>query len=171
VEPTLKAIALIEENACSGRIHLEGFRAHAATPEAIPVGHICALEFDWLARASRTDDDLAEADLITPKYGRALACECVWLDLRFRRKEIEGLKADFAALVAGRRIEAPLVSQKQRKARAPKREAVEKVLAQLYPRGVPDQIELPNKVLASAVAKKLSIKVEDTTILRAAGRK
>jgi hypothetical protein len=173
VEPTLKARRFIEQAARADRIHIEGFRGSAAVPEVIPIGHICALEFDWEARRSKTDHDLGEADLIAPMptHGRSLACECVWLDLRFSRKEIEYLKADFAALVAGRRIEAPPGSQKQRKGRAPKREAVEKVLTQLYPTGVPDQTELPNKVLASAVAKKLSIKVDDTTILRAAGRK
>jgi hypothetical protein len=52
-----------------------------------------------------------------------------------------------------------------------KREAVRRVLVELYPDGIPDQAALPNKLLCQAVAARLSFLVSVDTILRAAGRK
>jgi hypothetical protein len=85
-----------KHDARTERIHIEGFRGSSAVPEPVPVGHICALEFDWLARRSKVDDQLGEAVLVAPKDGRALPCETVWHDLRFCRKEIEDAAANFA---------------------------------------------------------------------------
>jgi len=56
VEPTLKAMAFIEHDTRTERIHIEGVRGSSAVPEPVPVGHICALGFDWLARRSKVDD-------------------------------------------------------------------------------------------------------------------
>ena len=89
--PITRAMALIEERARNGELSLWGFRGSAPVPEPIPVQHICALEFDWLAGCSKVDDELGEAALITPEDGRASPCECVWSDLRFSREEIEGI--------------------------------------------------------------------------------
>jgi len=43
VEPTLKAMAFIEHDTRTERIHIEGVRGSSAVPEPVPVGHICAL--------------------------------------------------------------------------------------------------------------------------------
>lgn len=52
-----------------------------------------------------------------------------------------------------------------------KREAARRVLASLFPEGIPDPARLPNKLLCAAVARHLPFSVSDDTILRAAGRK
>lgn len=102
LEPTIDAMRFAENGVRSGHFHLEGFRNGSPEPEPIPVGHTCALDFDWLARASKVDDQLGEADLITPPFGRTLACEPRWLDLRFSRTQIEGAKSNFVASLGGR---------------------------------------------------------------------
>lgn len=60
--------------------------------------------------------------------------------------------------------------------RSPKREAVARALAVLYPAGVPSPAELPNKNLCTAVQnylkeKKLPLLISEDTIEREAGRK
>jgi hypothetical protein len=65
---------------------------------------------------------------------------------------------------------------RKKQARSPgkggkKLEAARRVLAELYPDGVPDQATLPNKALCTAVAKQLPFRIGNNTILRAAHRK
>jgi hypothetical protein len=52
-----------------------------------------------------------------------------------------------------------------------KREAARRVLAILYPNGIPDSATLPNQLLCKAVAPHLPYLIENDTILRAAGRR
>ncbi len=134
VKPTLKAMAFIEDDARTERIHIEGFRGTSAVPEPAPVGHICALEFDWLARRSKFDDRLGEADLVAPNDGRALPCETVWHDLQFSRKEIEDAAANFAPWCQGREVasDTPPALPPQRKRRQSMRAEIEQFLARLY---------------------------------------
>jgi hypothetical protein len=55
--------------------------------------------------------------------------------------------------------------------RGGKAEAVRRVLADLYPGGIPDHASLPSSLLCRAVAARLPFLVSDMTIRRAAGRR
>jgi hypothetical protein len=165
-EPTLKAIAFIEHDARSERIHIEGFRSSSALPEPVPVAHICALEFDWLARPSKVDDERAEADLVAPKDARALRCECVWHDLRFSRKEIEAAAASFATLCQGRQVESD-APPSQRKRRQSMQAEVEQFLTELYKDGSPEWWDWPHTRFDKELRKLRNFGVGIDTIKRA----
>jgi hypothetical protein len=86
---TIKAAPI--EDRCSLRGCSWRFDGSALVPKPIPIQHVCAKEFDWLARRRGVDDQLGKAHPITPEDGRALPCQPVWFALRFSCEEIESL--------------------------------------------------------------------------------
>jgi hypothetical protein len=156
-EPTLEAMTRIEEDARSGRMQLWGFKGHAPTPEPIPVEHICALDFYWLARASKVDDQLGELDLVAGRGG-----EPVWRNVRFYRCDIEGAK--------------PVSPQKTRMRR--KRDLAMQAAKELWaPDGLPPSHLTDDAVQGDIVAhlQKQGVKDKDLpgkdSSLRATGRR
>jgi hypothetical protein len=90
----IKEADAIEQAFRAGRIRMWGLHGEQAVehelilPERVP-----DLEVRWHARPSRRDDQLGEADLVTPFNGRVLPYEPVWLNLRFSQEEVESLVA------------------------------------------------------------------------------
>ena len=72
-DPLRKAMRFIEEAARLGRVQVRAFRGHATDGrETVPAVEVADLSIDFMARASKVDHDLGEADLVTARVGYPL---------------------------------------------------------------------------------------------------
>ena len=150
--------------------YITGFRTSTLILKSpavhVPVG-LAPTDFDWESSRPR------EAWIVSPGIHRIRQGHwyLAWIELR--------VDDVIRVLCRGRAPteQAPPASRKSAKPKRsrPARERAERVINELFPRGVPDSAELPNTALFAKVGKKLKelrfYDVSNETILRAAGRR
>jgi hypothetical protein len=161
-----KAETSLVKNLAAGKITAVGLRNGTGDPEEIPAIHWPLLAF--------SDRDFDQRGTIPCAVVKSDPEGAFWSDLRFNTEKVLSIwNSPAGSTSESRPVTHPIMQQRRRQ--SPQFDRAQAAILALYPNGVPDQTQLRNKELQTAVEAqiaKMGFKpIGIDTIIRAAGRR